>query len=78
LSKYEILRLFYSSILFLALWEIWLFAFAVVSALCFGAKANALFVRLVKIEIIKMSGGENNKYRRVGNECRLNCFPVAI
>lgn len=31
-----------------------------------------------KIELKKMCGGENKKYRRVGNECRLSCCPVAI
>jgi len=42
------------------------------------AKPNVPFVRLAKIELKKMCGGENKKYRRVGNECRLSCCPVAI
>jgi hypothetical protein len=44
------------------------FAFAEALAFCVGAKAN---VRLAKIELKKMCGGENKKYRRVGKECRL-------
>jgi hypothetical protein len=47
------------------------FAFAEALALCVGAKANVPNVRLAKIELKKMCGGENKKYRRVGNECRL-------
>ena len=35
------------------------------------AKPNVPNVRLAKIELKKMCGGENKKYRRVGNECRL-------
>jgi len=35
-------------------------------------------VRLAKIELKKMCGGENKKYRRVGNECRLSCCPFVI
>ena len=54
------------------------FAFAVALALCVGAKANVPNVRLAKIELKKMCGGENKKYRRVGNECRLSCCPVEI
>jgi hypothetical protein len=61
------------------------FAFAEALALCDGAKANpersgqvVPFVRLAKIELKKMCGGENKKYRRVGNECRLNCCPVSM
>jgi len=54
------------------------FAFAEGSALCVGAKANVPNVRLVKIELKKMCGGENKKYRRVGNECRLTCCPFDI
>jgi hypothetical protein len=54
------------------------FAFAEALALCVGAKANVPNVRLAKIELKKMCGGENKKYRRVGNECRLSCCPVAI
>jgi hypothetical protein len=44
------------------------FAFAESLALSLGAKTN---VRLAKIELKKMCGGENKKYRRFGNECRL-------
>jgi hypothetical protein len=42
------------------------------------AKPNVPFVILAKIEFKKMCGGENKKYRKVGNECRLNCCPVAM
>jgi hypothetical protein len=52
-------------------WRFGSFAFAEALALCVGAKANVPNVRLVKIELKKMCGGENKKYRRVGNECRL-------
>ena len=31
-----------------------------------------------KIELKKMCGGENKKYRRVGNECRLTRCPFLI
>jgi hypothetical protein len=31
-----------------------------------------------KIELKKMCGGENKKYRRVGNECRLTRCPFEI
>jgi len=48
------------------------------SACVVGAKANVPFVRLAKIELKKMCGGENKKYRRVGNECRLSCCPIEI
>ncbi len=54
------------------------FAFAEGLALSVGAKANVPNVRLAKIELKKMCGGENKKYRRVGNECRLSCCPVEI
>jgi hypothetical protein len=37
--------------------------------LVWRAKPNVPFVRLAKIELKKMCGGENKKYRRVGNEC---------
>jgi len=30
------------------------------------------FVRLAKIELKKSAVGKNKKYRRVGNQCRLN------
>ncbi len=43
--------------------------------LVFRAKPNVTFVRLAKIELKKMCGGENKKYRRVGNECRLTRCP---
>jgi len=36
-----------------------------------GAKANVPFAGRHKIKLKKMCGGENKKYRRVGNECRL-------
>lgn len=42
------------------------------------AKPNVPFVRLAKIELKKMCGGENKKYRRVGNECRLTRCPFVI
>jgi len=42
------------------------------------AKLNVPNVKLAKIELKKMCGGENKKYRSVGNECRLSCCPVAI
>jgi hypothetical protein len=54
------------------------FAFAEGLALCGEAIANVPNVRLAKIEFKKMCGGENKKYRRVGNECRLSCCPIAI
>jgi hypothetical protein len=54
------------------------FAFAEALALCVGAKANVPNVRLAKIELKKMCGGENKKYRRVGNECRLTRCPFEI
>ena len=42
------------------------------------AKPNVPLVRWAKIELKKMCGGENKKYRRVGNECRLTRCPFAI
>ena len=42
------------------------------------AKPNVPFVRLAEIELKKMCGGENKKYRRVGNECRLTRCPLEI
>ena len=54
------------------------FAFAEGLASCVGAKANVPNVLLGKIELKKMCGGENKKYRRVGNEFRLSCCLVAI
>jgi len=55
----------------LALLQAWVCVSACVACKC----AN---VRLAKIELKKMCGGENKKYRRVGNECRLTRCPVAI
>ena len=55
----------------LALLQAWVCVSACAACKC----AN---VWLVKIELKKMCGGENKKYRRVGNECRLSCCPVAI
>ncbi|MEO0075271.1 MAG: hypothetical protein ABIK31_04090, partial [candidate division WOR-3 bacterium] len=43
-----------------------------------GAKANVPFAGRHKIELKKMCGGENKKYRRVGNECRLTRCPFEI
>jgi len=41
-------------------------------------KANVPFAGGNKIELKKMCGGENKKYKRVGNECRLTRCPVEI
>jgi len=54
------------------------FAFAEALDLCVGAKANVPNVRLAKIKLKKMCGGENKKYRRVGNESRLSSSPFEI
>jgi hypothetical protein len=54
------------------------FGFAEGSALCVGAKPNVPLVRLAKIELKKMCGGENKKYRRVSNEFRLTRCSVEI
>jgi len=43
-----------------------------------GAKANVPFAGRYKIELKKMCGGENKKYRSVGNECRLTRCPLEI
>lgn len=43
-----------------------------------GAKANVPFAGRHKIELKKMCGGENKKYRRVGNECRLTRCPLKM
>jgi len=51
------------------------FGFAQALASSVEAKPN---VRLAKIELKKMCGGENEKYRRVGNECRLTRCPFVI
>ena len=40
--------------------------------------AKGWLVCLAKIELKKMCGGGNKKYRRVGNECRLSCCPIEI
>jgi hypothetical protein len=53
-------------------------AFAEGLACAVGAKANVPFAGWHKIELKKMCGGENKKYRRVGKECRLSCCPVEI
>ena len=53
------------------------FGFAKGRLVC-RAKPNVPFVRLAKIELKKMCGGENKKYRRVGNECRLTRCPFEI
>jgi len=42
------------------------------------AKPNVPFAGWHKIELKKMCGGENKKYRRVGNECRLTRCPFEI
>jgi hypothetical protein len=46
--------------------------------LVYRAKPNVPNVRLAKFELKKMSGGENKKYRRVGNEFRLSCCPFEL
>jgi hypothetical protein len=43
-----------------------------------GQKQMCHLCGWLKIELKKMCGGENKKYRRVGNECRLSCGPVEI
>jgi hypothetical protein len=53
-------------------------AFAEGLACAVGAKANVPFAGWHKIELKKMCGGENKKYRRVGNECRLTRCPFVI
>jgi hypothetical protein len=53
-------------------------AFAEGLACADGAKANVPFAGGNKIELKKMCGGENKKYRRVGNECRLTRCPFEI
>jgi hypothetical protein len=70
------------SILFVTVFVRWLkngsLDFACVSACAVGAKANVPFAGWHKIELKKMCGVENKKYRRVGNECRLSCCPFII
>ena len=44
----------------------------------FKGKSNGSKTAFEKIELKKMCGGENKKYRRVGNECRLSCCPFEI
>ena len=46
--------------------------------LCVGQNQMCHLCGWLKIELKKMCGGENKKYRRVGNECRLSCCPVEI
>jgi len=53
-------------------------AFAEGLACAVGAKANVPFAGWHKIELKKMCGGENKKYRRVGNECRLTRCPFVV
>ena len=55
----------------LALLQAWVCGSACAACKC----AN---VRLAKIELKKMCGGENKKYRSVGNECRLTRCPFII
>jgi len=43
-----------------------------------GAKSNVPFAGRHKIELKKMCGGENKKFRRDGKECWLSCCPVEI
>ncbi len=47
-------------------------------ACAYGAKANVPFAGRHKIELKKMCGGENKKYRSVGIECRLTRCPFII
>jgi hypothetical protein len=53
-------------------------AFAEDLACAVGAKANVPFAGWHKMELKKMCGGENKKYRRVGNECRLTRCPFVV
>ena len=53
-------------------------AFAEGLACVVGAKANVQFAGWHKIELKKMCGSENKKYRSVGNECRLTRCPILI
>jgi len=53
-------------------------AFAEGLACAVGAKANVPFAGWHKIELKKMCGGENKKYRSIGNECRLTRCPFVI
>ena len=46
--------------------------------LCVGQKPMCHLCGGNKIELKKMCGGENKKYRRVGNECRLTRCPFEI
>jgi len=55
-----------------------LLAFAEGLACAVGAKANVPFAGRHKIELKKMCGGENKKYKRVGNECRLTRCPFVV
>ena len=53
------------------------FGFAKGRLVC-RAKPNVPFVLWAKIELKKSAVGKNKKYRRVGKECRLNCFPISM
>jgi len=59
-------------------WRFGSFCFAFCVGFWAGAKQNVPNVRLAKIELKKMCVGENKKYRRVGNECRLTRCPLEI
>jgi hypothetical protein len=63
-------------------WRFCSFAFAEALALCVGARANvhpkAFGKRLAKIELKKMCGGENKKYRRVGPDSYRDVGSVAV
>ena len=52
--------------------------FACALACAVVVKANVPFAGRHKIELKKMCGGENKKYRSVGNECRLTRCRFAI
>lgn len=43
-----------------------------------GANANVPNMQLAKIELKKMCGGKNKKYRSIGNEYRLTRCPILI
>ena len=70
----------YDFILLICLWcggKIGSFGFACVSA-CGRGKAKCANVGWRKIELKKSAVGKNKKYRRVGNECRVTRYPVAL
>jgi hypothetical protein len=54
------------------------FGFAKGRLCAVGAKANVPFAGRSKIELKKMCVGENKKYRRDGNECRLTRCPFVV